>query len=158
MAGHEAIERHEHGAHAVNLGPLGRRAALLVAMLAAVLAVSEMQGESMIKKAITSETKVAGLHARIETDEVKIAIDHLSGTSAPAIEERALEKDVAKYEHRRDEASAAHTRYEYATVITQVGIVLASVSVIAGAAWLLGLGGLAGLAGLTLLLLTLLGL
>jgi hypothetical protein len=155
MAAHEAMERHEHQSHAVQLGSLGRRAALVVAVLAGVLALSEMLGESTVKKAITYETKVAGANARIETDEVKVALHRLAGN--PAVEEASLRHLVPKLEAKRDNASADHARYEASTVLLQVGIVVAGVSVLAAAGWLLGLGALAGLVGAVLLLTTLLG-
>ena len=127
MAAAEAVERHERVAH-VTVGPLARRAALLVAILAAFLAVSEVLGENAVKSIVTTETQLvahelAGRHENIDKAEAKL-----------------------------ESRETAHHHYEFATVFLQVGIVLASVAALIGVAYLLYLGGLLGLAGLAFLI------
>jgi hypothetical protein len=155
MAAHAAVERHEQQSHASRLGPLGRRAALVVSVLAVVLAVAEMLGESTVKTAITSETKVAAVMGRIDTDEIKVALHHLAGN--PAAQETSLRGEVAALERERDHADAKHSQYEIATVLLQVAIVVAGLSVLTMTGWLLGLGAMGGLIGALLLLFTILG-
>ncbi len=138
MSAHEAIERHDHQIGHLQLGALARRAALVVALLAALLAFSEMLAESKVKTSLSSEARLVDVN-------VRAALGH---TSPRGVDELAA---------KRDAASDAHVRYEIATVILQVGIVLASVAVITSAGWLLGMGALAGFAGGLVLLLTVLG-
>ena len=58
--------------------------------------------------------------------------------------------------HAHDHANTQHVDYELAEVGLQVGIVLASVSIIARRRWLLGVAGGAATAGVVLLLVGLL--
>ena len=63
---------------------------------------------------------------------------------------------IHDYEHDTDHANTQHTDYELAEVGLQVGIVLATVSIIARRRWLLAAGGAAATAGVLLLLVGLL--
>ena len=127
--GAEAVERHEQVAHAV--GPLARRAALIVSVLAAFLAVSEVLSENAVKSVITGETHV-----------VRHAV--LDRPVRPAYVAALDRKTVAK--------ETAHSRYELAVVLLQVGIVLTSAAALIGVARLMGLGGLLGVIGVGFLI------
>jgi hypothetical protein len=63
-----------------------------------------------------------------------------------------LGHEIQHYEHDTDNANTQHTDYELAEVGLQVGIVLATVSIIARRRWLLAAGGAAATAGVVLLL------
>ena len=127
MAGAEAVDRHEQVTH-IAVGALARRAALLVAVLAAFLAVSEVLAENAVKAIVTGETRIA------------------------AHQVQGSHESAAKIEHDVEGRETAHQRYEIATVALQVGIVLASVAALIGVAYLLWMGGLLGLAGVAFLL------
>ena len=65
--------------------------------------------------------------------------------------DRHLIAQIHSHEHHTDDANGQHVLYELAEVGLQVGIVLASVSIIARRRWLLGVGGAAATAGVVLL-------
>ena len=73
---------------------------------------------------------------------------------APA--DARLGEQIDSHEHDTDHANTQHVDYELAEVGLQVGIVLASVSIIARRRWLLGAAGAAATAGVVLLLVGLL--
>jgi hypothetical protein len=125
----DAVERHEEAAHA--LTPLARRAALLVALLAAFLAVAEVVGENAVKSVVTGEVRVVRevtldrAHAVARLPQVDSAIDH-------------------------DETR--HGRFEISIVLLEVGIVLTSASALIGVARLMAGGALLGFVGVGFLL------
>jgi len=118
------VERHEHVAHAV--GPLGRRAAMIVAVLAAFLAVSQVLAENAVKSIVVGETLVVR-HAVLDTPR------------RPAFVEALDRKTEAK--------ETAHHRYEFAVVFLELGIVLTSAAALTGVARLLGFGAFMGAIG-----------
>jgi hypothetical protein len=134
VAGADAVERHEHVAHTI--GPLGRRAALLVAVLAACLAASEVLAENAVKNVVTGEVRIVR----------EVTLDRAHATARLP----AVESQIAADETR-------HHRFELATVLLQVGIVVSSASVLIGVGRLLGMGALIGLAGAAFLFAGLLG-
>jgi hypothetical protein len=79
---------------------------------------------------------------------------HVASELAPADAHLAAEIDT--HEEEVDHANTQHIDYELAEVGLQVGIVLASVSIIARRRWLLGAAGAAATAGVVLLLVGLL--
>ncbi len=62
-----------------------------------------------------------------------------------------LEEQIQSHIHKTDHANSQHVNFELAGVALQVGIVLASVSIIARRRWLLALGGAASTAGVVLI-------
>ncbi len=161
----------------------GRNAALVVAVMAAFLAIATFLSNEAVKEVITGETHRAETSARLEGNQVKIDIangnsDLLrvlgAGTAqqaAAAAEAQAhearigrvlepvdahLEDEIAAHEAEIDHANTQHVEYELAEVGLQVGIVLASVSIIARRRWLLGAAGAAATAGVVLLVVGLL--
>ena len=125
----EAVERHEHNAHAAT--PLARRAALLVAILAALLAVADVVGENAVKSVITGEVKVVR----------EVTLDRAHAVARlPAVDDK-IEHDETR-----------HSRFEISIVMLEIGIVLTSASALIGIARLMAGGALLGLAGLGFLL------
>jgi hypothetical protein len=167
-----------------HLGPhYGRDVAMVVAVMAAFLAIAVFLSNEAVKEVITGETHRAGASARLESNRVKIDIANGNSSllrtlaagdpqerSAAAEAERhearvvqelapvdaRLNAEIEAREHETDHANTQHVVYELAEVGLQVGIVLASVSIIARRRWLLGVGGAAATAGVALLLVGLL--
>jgi Domain of unknown function (DUF4337) len=166
------------------VGPhYGRNAALVVAVMAALLAVATFLSNEAVKEVITGETHRAGASARLETNRIRIDVaegnatmlrvlaigtprESLAAVAAGHHENRVvqglgpadarLEDQIASHERDTDHANTQHIEYELAEVGLQVGIVLASVSIIARRRWLLGAAGAAATAGVVLLLVGLL--
>jgi flavin-binding protein dodecin len=162
---HEALERfesaHEHG-HA---GGIARIAALTVAIVAAFLAVSTFLGNESVKEAIQGQVTVAqrngdagsfdtqstvydfvqllvGESAKSSDASVAQAaqddMKNLDSINAKVIEQQKRLKE--KLQESRDEVTHAnrqHLRYEFAEVLLQIAIVLASVAIIADKRYLL---------------------
>jgi hypothetical protein len=178
MEAHRAYERFEQG-HQVGGGERhGREAALVVAVIACLLAVATFLSNEAVKEVITGETHRADASAQLESNRVKIDIARgnssllrVLGTGIPS-ERRAaaaarehegrvfgelrpvdshLDEEIAAHEGEVEDANVQHVDFELSEVGFEVGIVLASVSIIAGRRWLLGAAGAAATAGLALL-------
>ena len=183
---HHSFERFEQGRETASgeVGPhYGRNAALVVAVMAAFLALATFLANEAVKEVITGETHRADASAQLESNTLKIEINKGNSTllkvlstgspgeQAAAAKARAheakvvheleprdahLKEEIAAHEHEVDHANTQHLDYELAEVGLQVGIVLASVSIIARRRWLLGAAGAAASAGVLLLLVGLL--
>jgi hypothetical protein len=161
----------------------GRNAALAVAVMAAFLAIATFLSNEAVKHVITEETHRADTSAQLESNRVKIDVaegdstllrvlaagrpqERLAAAAAGRHEARVvqelgpadagLERRIASHERDTDHANTQHVEYELAEVGLQVGIVLASVSIIARRRWLLGAAGAIATAGVVLLLVGLL--
>jgi rRNA maturation endonuclease Nob1 len=161
----------------------GRNAALAVAVMAAFLALATFLSNEAVKEVVTGETHRADTSARLESNRVKIDIASgnaglLQALSAGSAQVRRASAEALQHETRiaqelkpadahlnaeihadedeADHANTQHLDYELAEVGLQVGIVLASVSIIARRRWLLACGGAAATAGVLLLLVGLL--
>lgn len=157
----------------------GRDAAMAVALMAAFLAVAVFLSNEAVKEVITGETHRADASAQLESNRVKIDVaegnavllrtlagggsrERHTGAEAGRRDARVagelgpidahLEAEIRAREHETDHANSRHVDYELAEVGLQVGIVLASVSIIARRRWLLGAGGAAATAGVLLLI------
>ena len=157
----------------------GRNAALVVAVMAAFLAIATFLSNEAVKHVITGETHRADASARLESNRVKIDVangysallqvlgqqselERHAAAGARRHEERISEvlrpadarltDEIHHHEDDTDRANTQHTVYELAEVGLQVGIVLATVSIIARRRWLLGAGGAAATAGVVLML------
>ncbi|HKB50873.1 MAG TPA: DUF4337 family protein [Solirubrobacterales bacterium] len=167
-----------------HVGPhYGRNAAMVVALMAAFLAVAVFLSNEAVKEVITGETHRADASARLESNRVKIDVakgnavllrtlaaggpqERQAAVEAGRHEARVVQElgptdahfnsEIKAREHETDHANTQHVDYELAEVGLQVGIVLASVSIIARRRWLLGAGGAAATAGVVLLLVGLL--
>jgi hypothetical protein len=160
-----------------------RNAALVVAVMAAFLAIATFLSNEAVKEVITGETHRADASARLESNRVKIEVangnsvmlrvlgkgserERQAAAEAGRHEARIAEElnpadtrlasQIRAYEHDTDHANTQHIEYELAEVGLQVGIVLATVSIIARRRWLLAAGGAAATAGVVLLLVGLL--
>jgi Domain of unknown function (DUF4337) len=181
MEAHRSYERFEQGQHAAGGGELphhAQLAALMVAVIAALLAVATFFSNEALKEVITGETHGATAHARLESNRVKIDIARgnsdllrVLGAGAAAgpgaiAQARAhearvgtslrpadahLAEEIEEGRHEVDHANSKHLAFELAEVAFEVGIVLASVSIIARRRWLLGASGAAATAGVVLL-------
>jgi hypothetical protein len=155
-----------------------RHAAMIVAVLAAFLAIATFLSNEAVKEVITGETHRADASAQLESNRLKIEINKANSTLLEvlarggagerhaAMEARAhesrvvtelepadtrLRREIAEHEREVDHANTQHIDYELAEVGLEVGIVLASVSIIARRRWLLGAAGAAATAGIALL-------
>ena len=158
-----------------------RNAALAVAVMAAFLAIAIFLSNEAVKHVITGETHRAETSAQLESNRVKIDVAggnavllRVLGQGRAQERRAAAEADAPRGARDRqaaeadrrpsrgpgpeatrddtDHANAQHIYYELAEVGLQVGIVLATVSIIARRRWLLGAGGAVATAGVALLL------
>lgn len=152
----------------------GRNAAMVVAVMAAFLAIATFLSNEAVKHVITGETHRADASAQLESNQVKIDVangyavllrvlgqgselERHAAVAARRHEERVSEElqpvdahladEIHHHETDTDRANTQHTSYELAEVGLQVGIVLATVSIIARRRWLLAAGGAAATAG-----------
>jgi uncharacterized protein DUF4337 len=157
----------------------GRNAAMVVAVMAAFLAFATFLSNEAVKEVITGETHRANASALLESNRVRIDIAEGNSTmlrvlgagggqasraaaaanrhEARVVQElrpadARLSEEVQAHSHETDHANTQHVDYELAEVGLQVGIVLASVSIIARRRWLLGAAGAVASAGVVLLL------
>jgi uncharacterized protein DUF4337 len=180
MEAHRSYERFERSNEvAVEHHPMhATRAAFAVAVMAAFLAVSAFLANKAVKEVITGETHRADATARLEnnllkTDVVEGNADLLrvlgvgGGAEARAAaaarrHEARVARELAPADaHLRDEISDdvhhvddyedRHLSFELAEVGLEVGIVVASVSILIRRRWLLGIGCAVGAAGVVAL-------
>jgi hypothetical protein len=160
-----------------------RHAAMAVAVMAALLAIATFLSNEAVKEVVTGETHRANASTRLESNTLKIEVNEGDstllkvlgqGTEAErqaAAKTRAqeakivhelepadarLQEEIADHEHEVDHANSQHVNYELAEVGLEVGIVLASVSIIVRRRWMLLLAGAAATAGVVLLMVGLL--
>jgi hypothetical protein len=181
MEAHRSYERFERNHEVVRGGghpEFAQTAAFAVAVMAAFLALAAFLSNEAVKEVVTGETHRADATAQLESNRVKIDvaggdIDLLRVLSAgsPAEAEAAavarvheghiarelkptdarLEEKISEYGHHVEDADNQHVLYEIAEVGLEVGIVLASVSIIARRRWLLGGGTVVAAAGVVVL-------
>jgi hypothetical protein len=178
---HEHLERAEHAGHAALSN---RKVALLIAVLALFLSLSETLGKSAQTESISANVEAANLWAFFQAktirrtvvttaaEELKITAAAESNDAAKAAMAKQVEdwqKAAARYrsepetnegtvelmarakhaEGARDLAMARYHHYEMASAAFQIGIVLASATVITGIialAWFAGVLGAVGVA------------
>lgn len=155
----------------------GRRAAVLVSVMAALLAVASLAGNRASTEAILSQAKASDAYNEYQANSLKrhvnlddaaqLRILATGGPSQAAAEKQAagLEQAVndkyqpaqdrllpvaQDYEHERDLAEARHRGFQTSEAAFQLGIVLSSISIVARARWLLVAGGALGGVGLLL--------
>jgi|SRR3954447_24165593 len=181
MEAHRSYERYEQGHHVAAGGELphhAQMAALAVAIIACLLAVATFFSNEALKEVITGETHGATASAQLENNRVKIDIARgnasllrVLGTGIPAEGAAAtkahehearvvfhlrpadthLTEEIDAHHSEVDHANTQHLAFELAEVAFEVGIVLASISIIARRRWLLGAAGAAATAGVALL-------
>jgi hypothetical protein len=176
MEAHRSYERFERTSEATEGGHPrhATTAAFAVAVMAAFLAISAFLANKAVKEVITGETQRADATARLESNSLKTdviegnadllrVLDANGGKEARAATEARsretrvekelapadarLHHEIAVDEHHVDSYDERHLAYELAEVGLEVGIVLASVSILIRRRWLLGIGSAVGAAG-----------
>lgn len=180
MSAHESMEHAEHAGHAAGEN---KKIALLIAVLALFLAISETLGKGAQTESISKNVEAANLWAFFQAKSIRrtlvqTAAEQARLSPAAAADESARaavqkqiedwQKTAARYrsepetgegteqlanrakhaEHDRDEATAKYHHFELASAAFQIGIVLASATIITGMlalAWISGLLTLAGI-------------
>jgi Domain of unknown function (DUF4337) len=176
MEAHRSYERFERSSEVAENGHPrhATTAAFAVALMAALLAFSAFFANKAVKEVITGETHRADATARLESNLLKTDVvegnadllrvlgssgdkearaaaearqreARIAGELAPA--DARLHHEISDDEHHVDDYDSKHLAYELAEVGLEVGIVLASVSIIIRRRWLLGLGSAMGAAG-----------
>ena len=176
----EALHEHESSGHKPSLGRRSKATAIAIAAMAAVLAIADLNANNAMKNAITGESRIGALETklnardnhRIILENDKVLLDAIMSGQSPsqaaqtrsteakeaalaaqiAVEERAISNVIKTV---RAEVTSAENEYENLELgigALQIGIVLASISIVAGALclWLLTGGLAAGLLGLAM--------
>ena len=182
MSAHESMEHAEHAEHASGSN---KKIALLIAVLALFLAISETLGKGAQTEAISKNVEAANLWAFFQAKSVrrtvvqtaaeqgKLTLGATSDDALKATVQKQIEdwqKTAARYrsepetgegteqlaekakhaEHERDEATAKYHHFELASAAFQIGIVLASATIITGMLALAYVGGVLTLAGIVM--------
>jgi hypothetical protein len=155
----------------------GKRAAVLVGVLAALLGIASLAGSRASTEAILAQAKASDTWNEFQANSLKrhvnlddAALLRILATGGPVAAEAekqaaSLEQAVRdKYlpaqnelmpraqelEHERDVAESRHRGFQTSEAAFQLGIVLSSISIVARSRWLLLAGGGLGLIGLAL--------
>jgi len=164
----EAAERRED---------FGRRAAVVISVLAALLAIASLAGSRASTEAILAQAKASDAYNEYQANSLKrhVNLDDAAqlrilaaGTpaevqannQADSLEQAVKDKyqpnqdellpRAQDLEHERDVAEARHRGFQTAEAAFQLGIVLSSISIVARARWLLLAGAVLGVVGLLL--------
>jgi hypothetical protein len=180
MSAHESMEQAEHTEHAAGEN---RKIALLIAVIALCLALSETLGKGAQTESISKNVEASNLWAFFQaksirrtvlqtaSDQSKLSLGAVSDAAAKATLQKQIDdwqKTAARYrsepetgegseqlserakhaEEERDLATAKYHHFELASAAFQIGIVLASATIITGMvalAWISGVLTLAGI-------------
>ncbi|QOG21148.1 MULTISPECIES: DUF4337 domain-containing protein [Bradyrhizobium] len=180
MSAHESMEHAEHAEHASGSN---KKIALLIAVLALFLAISETLGKGAQTEAISKNVEAANLWAFFQAKSIrrtvvvtaaeqgKLTLGATTDDAQKALVQKQIDdwtKTAQRYrsepetgegteqlaekakhaEHERDEATAKYHHFELASAAFQIGIVLASATIITGMVALAYVGGILTLAGL----------
>lgn len=181
MSAHESMEQAEHTKEAAGEN---RKIALLIAIIALCLALSETLGKGAQTEAISKNVQASNLWAFFQaksirrtvvqtaSEQSKLSLSLVGDDAAKAALQKQIDdwqKTAARYrsepetgegteqlshrakeaEEERDLATAKYHHFELASAAFQIGIVLASATIITGIialAWISGLLTLAGIA------------
>jgi hypothetical protein len=181
MSAHESMEQAEHTEHAAGEN---KKIALLIAVMALFLALSETLGKGAQTESISKNVEASNLWeffqaksirrtvVQAASDQARLSLGLMSDDAAKAALQKQIDdwqKTAARYrsepetgegteqlserakhaEEERDLAMAKYHHFELASAAFQIGIVLASATIITGMialAWISGLLGLAGVA------------
>jgi uncharacterized protein HemX len=181
MSAHESMEQAEHTEHAAGEN---RKIALLIAVIALFLALSETLGKGAQTESISKNVESSNLWAFFQaksirrtvvqttSDQAKLSLGLMGDDAAKAALQKQIDewqKTAARYrsepetgegqdqlserakkaEEERDLAMAKYHHFEVASAAFQIGIVLASATIITGMialAWVSGLLALTGIA------------
>ncbi|SFO03019.1 protein of unknown function [Bradyrhizobium sp. Ghvi] len=182
MSAHESMEHAEHAEHASGEN---KKIALLIAVLALFLAISETLGKGAQTESISKNVEAANLWAFFQAKSIRRTVVQTAaeqgkltlGAATDDATKAAVQKQIddwqktaARYrsepetgegteqlaekakeaEHERDEATAKYHHFELASAAFQIGIVLASATIITGMIALAYVGGLLTLAGIVM--------
>ncbi len=180
MSAHESMEQAENAEHASSEN---KKIALLIAVIALFLALSETLGKGAQTEALSKNVEASNLWAFFQaksirrtvvqavSDQARLSLTLLGNDAAKAALQKQIEewqKTAARYrsepetgegteqlaerakhaEEERDLAMARYHHYEIASAAFQIGIVLASATIITGMialAWISGFLALAGI-------------
>jgi hypothetical protein len=180
MSAHESMEHAEHAEHASGSN---KKIALLIAVLALFLAISETLGKGAQTESISKNVEASNLWAFFQAKSIRRTVVQTAaeqgkltfGAATDEATKAAAQKQIedwqktaqryrsepetgegteqlaekAKHaEHERDEATAKYHHFELASAAFQIGIVLASATIITGMlplAWIAGLLTIGGL-------------
>ena len=180
MSAHESMEHAEHAEHASGSN---KRIALLIAVIALFLALSETLGKGAQTESISKNVEASNLWAFFQAksirrtgvqtaaEQAKLTLATVTDDAAKAAIQKQIDdwqKTAARYrsepetgegteqlaerakhaEEERDLATAKYHHFELASAAFQIGIVLASATIITGMialAWISGLLALAGI-------------
>ncbi len=160
-----------------HIDPSNKKIALLIALLALVLAVSETLGKGAQTAAISHNIEASNLWSFFQAKTIRMTTLRTAAESAqlaapagPALDKQveSWKKTAARYEsepdtnegrkelaarakaaeEKRDRSLAAYHQFELASAAVQVGIVLASAAIITTVMALAWIGGVLGLVGL----------
>ena len=180
MSAHESMEQAEHAEHASGEN---RKIALLIAVIALCLALSETLGKGAQTETIAKNVEASNLWAFFQAksirrttvqtaaEQAKLALP--SDDAAKAAVQKQIDewqKTAARYrsepqtgegteqlaerakhaEEERELATAKYHHFELASAAFQIGIVLASATIITGMVWLAWISGLLTLAGIAI--------
>ncbi len=179
MSAHESLEHAEHAEHASGEN---KKIALLIAVIALFLALSETLGKGAQTESISKNVEASNLWAFFQAksirrtvveataDQAKLSLGVMGDDAAKAALAKQIDawgKTAARYrsepetgegseqlaarakkaEEERDLAMARYHHYEVASAAFQIGIVLASATIITGMIALAGVAGVLALAG-----------
>src|SRR5882757_1519471 len=180
MSAHESMEHAEHAEHASSVN---KNIALLIAVIALFLALSETLGKGAQTESISKNVEASNLWAFFQaksirrtvvqavSDQARLSLGLVGDDGAKAALQKQIDewqKTAARYrsepetgegseqlasrakhaEEERDLAMARYHHYEVASAAFQIGIVLASATIITGMIALAGVAGFLALAGL----------
>src|SRR5260370_15986435 len=181
MSAHESMEQAEHAEHASGSN---KKIALLIAVIALFLALSETRGKGAQTESRSKNVEASNLWAFFQaksirrtvvqaaSDQAKLGLGLMGDDAAKAALQKQIDdwqKTAARYrsepetgegteqlserakhaEEERDLAMAKYHHFELASAAFQIGIVLASATIITGMialAWISGFLALAGIA------------
>jgi len=181
MSAHESMEQADQAKEAAGEN---RKIALLIAVLALFLALSETLGKGAQTESISKNVEASNLWAffqaksirrtvvQVTSDQAKLSLGAMGDDAAKAALQKQIDewqKTAERYrsepktgegqdqlserakhaEEERDLAEAKYHHYELASAAFQIGIVLASATIITGMialAWISGLLAVAGIA------------
>ena len=180
MSAHESMEHAEHAEHASGSN---KKIALLIAVIALFLALSETLGKGAQTESISKNVEASNLWAFFQAKSIrrttvqtaaeqgKLSLGTATDATKAALQKQIddWQKTAARYrsepetgegteqlserakhaEEERDLATAKYHHFELASAAFQIGIVLASATIITGIivlAWISGLLALAGIA------------
>ena len=180
MSAHESMEHAEHAEHASGSN---KKIALLIAVLALFLAISETLGKGAQTESISKNVEAANLWAFFQAKSIRRTVvltaaeqgkltlagatdDAMKATVQKQVDDwtktaqryrsepetgegtEQLAEKAKHAEHERDEATAKYHHFELASAAFQIGIVLASATIITGMIALAYVGGVLTIAGL----------